>query len=749
VSKPVYNTPQLAAGWTHYAAIHAACPLMDDTLSDISGQASRTITLTDPDGIYDWADGSAENGTQRGLLRSNSGNPAGVNTLAVQNFVPNSDDGTVILIYEMLGNPTVNDCRIVSSNNFYMTRASSGAYIDTKVRGRQFTGSTSVNSGNYLSTAGGSQKVCILTWGSNSRSFYQSGLDNGVDPTDGYDGTATTGTSAQNDCNILSNSTGTKGATNVLLLGWVVLTAKLSVAQSKAVIASPWAWLEDGAATNNKPVFNGNNITQITGTEGSAISTLDVSNRFSDPDNDTLTFSAGGVWPARQGGGLWVSSAGVISGTPATGSAATYSGLTVIADDGTDTTPSNSFSFLVNAPSGTLPNITSVSGNAIEGGALTITGTNLSAATVALSYSGVSVVQTILSNTATEVIISVAATILPYGSVSLVLATTEGSDSISANHLPETGKDYVVVDVPWSASAFSIFDGNPDTAAVDGDQIEFDTASNHAAVVDVFSDGTFIVYEDDRPHVFEVRIWDESALVWGDATSIIAIPANYTPGAPQWVGPDVESLALEEGDQFTIDFTDKFTDPDDDISAYFAVGTWPPIEVIGQTIVGTAEIGEYPNLTIRAEDYLGQFADSNTFSISVTEKIIVVDPENIDRISVEHKGRSLNERNSVELVIRTYNEAGLSALPTTLHWRLDDSCGEIQGFTLESPTKVFDDEENLADCYVELSIPGSLNAIRSRAKVETKTLLIVCDKDMDSEISLAWEYTVRNLIGRV
>lgn len=95
---------------------------------------------------------------------------------------------------------------------------------------------------------------------------------------------------------------------------------------------------------NTAPTFSGPNIDAISGTEAVALSSLDVSARFSDAES-SLAFSVVGTWPA----GVTVSSAGVISGTPTT--AGTYAGLQVRATDaGSLTADSNAFTITVAAP---------------------------------------------------------------------------------------------------------------------------------------------------------------------------------------------------------------------------------------------------------------------------------------------------------------------------------------------------------------------------------------------------------------
>lgn len=105
-------------------------------------------------------------------------------------------------------------------------------------------------------------------------------------------------------------------------------------------------------AANTSPSFTGPNIADISGTEGAALTPVDVSAKFYDAESG-LTFSAVGSWPA----GVTVSSAGVISGTPTT--AGTYASLQVRATDaGSLTADSNAFTITVAAPATTDGTIT-------------------------------------------------------------------------------------------------------------------------------------------------------------------------------------------------------------------------------------------------------------------------------------------------------------------------------------------------------------------------------------------------------
>jgi len=98
------------------------------------------------------------------------------------------------------------------------------------------------------------------------------------------------------------------------------------------------------------PVFLGPDIAAISGTEGAAITSVDVSGRFSDPDGDPLTF----LWQgAPAGSGLTINpSTGVISGTPTSADtqASPYSTRVFASDPDTATAVSNRFDVIVLLP---------------------------------------------------------------------------------------------------------------------------------------------------------------------------------------------------------------------------------------------------------------------------------------------------------------------------------------------------------------------------------------------------------------
>lgn len=104
---------------------------------------------------------------------------------------------------------------------------------------------------------------------------------------------------------------------------------------------------------NEVPTFNGPTISIPDGVVGTAITPIDVSSRFSDPDTgETIVYTKGGTWPVE----VTLSTGGVISGTyPAVG---VTTGLTVLAtSSATLSVASNTFS-LTSVSDSTGPTLT-------------------------------------------------------------------------------------------------------------------------------------------------------------------------------------------------------------------------------------------------------------------------------------------------------------------------------------------------------------------------------------------------------
>jgi hypothetical protein len=146
---------------------------------------------------------------------------------------------------------------------------------------------------------------------------------------------------------IISGTPTTAGTTSGMIVRATDTASNIANTNSYSIVI---------AATNAAPTFPGN-ISNISGTNGSAITPVNVSGQFS--DTDTLTYSAspaGTAWPA----GITInSSTGIISGTPST--AATTTGCKVRATDtAAQTVDSNAFNFVI-AAAGSTVTITSPS----------------------------------------------------------------------------------------------------------------------------------------------------------------------------------------------------------------------------------------------------------------------------------------------------------------------------------------------------------------------------------------------------
>lgn len=419
---------------------------------------------------------------------------------------------------------------------------------------------------------------------------------------------------------------------------------------------------------NNAPVFS-TTISNLTGTEGAAITSVDVSGKWSDADGDPITFTQVGTWPDRAGGGSWVSGAGVISGTPAAGSAGSYTGLYVRGSDGIDYDDSNSFSFTVSAASSNAPTLDAATYPLQHGAVAEFTGTNLSGATVTLDYSTVSEAQTVTTTDTTISIAAVVSNTLPYGSVTVTATTGDGTATLSVTHRPPTGRDYAVIDIPWDADSESIFEGG--VAVADGDQVDFETTSQLDVSTLVRGDGTVRVESDTGRHIFQVRLWDESGKVWGALTDVAVQPAGYDPGKPQFIGPNIDDAALTAGDTYSLDVSALFQDTDNDIASYTLVGDWPTwftwVSADG-TGTGFATVGSWEGLQVQATDSLGYSGLSNLFSIVVTR----VPGSAVDKFVFRPRTlQSINEGRALRFTV-SFEQDGAAFIPDTVRYRVDD-----------------------------------------------------------------------------
>lgn len=108
-----------------------------------------------------------------------------------------------------------------------------------------------------------------------------------------------------------------------------------------------------------------------------------------------------------------------------------------------------------------------------------------------------------------------------------------------------------------------------------------------------------------------------------------------------------------------------------------------------------------------------------------------------------------NEKSAVEVEATFLDAFGRPTSPATVHWRLNcETTGKVlQDWTAASVST--DAETGRARYYLELEIPGALNAMQNpRSTRETKALIIVANKDAAGEFSQDYRYMVRNLPGR-
>lgn len=100
---------------------------------------------------------------------------------------------------------------------------------------------------------------------------------------------------------------------------------------------------------------------------------------------------------------------------------------------------------------------------------------------------------------------------------------------------------------------------------------------------------------------------------------------------------------------------------------------------------------------------------------------------------------TFNEGSGAEFTASFENVDGLPSAPVSVHWRLvDDETGNV----------VQDWTEVTAASNVTIEVSGSLVQLLDRSNTrESKTLLIVADKDLDNEYSEPYPFWVRR-VGR-
>ncbi len=181
------------------------------------------------------------------------------------------------------------------------------------------------------------------------------------------------------------------------------------------------------------------------------------------------------------------------------------------------------------AASGSAPIIGTLngySGTLYHGQSCTLTGVNLdTSGTVTLRQGSLSQAQTTGSWADTSITFTANTSIFAYGPIVIEVAVAGGTAQANFTLIPVAAKSYIVVDVPWPGTAYSVLDG-ASPAAADGDQLEWELATNNGGVVTMFADGTFSINDGTQAHTFNVRVFDQTDLTWSSAALITVSAAS-------------------------------------------------------------------------------------------------------------------------------------------------------------------------------------------------------------------------------
>lgn len=115
-----------------------------------------------------------------------------------------------------------------------------------------------------------------------------------------------------------------------------------------------------------------------------------------------------------------------------------------------------------------------------------------------------------------------------YGSVTIELTNSLGTESTSTLHVPTELKTFTTASgVSPPPGSNSVIDGaSPPVAA--GDQIEFDLVTNQGAAITMNSDGTYILSTSSGIHTFSVRVFDISNPSWSNQITVGSTPNVYS-----------------------------------------------------------------------------------------------------------------------------------------------------------------------------------------------------------------------------
>ena len=372
------------------------------------------------------------------------------------------------------------------------------------------------------------------------------------------------------------------------------------------------------AAANQAPEI-GDTIADQELTAGDT-ATLDVSGNFSDPDGDTLTYTAESSDTAAAT--VSVDSSGVTIVALEAGSAE----VTVTATDPGDLSAMQTFTVTV-AAANQAPEIADtiadqeltagdtatldVSGNFSDpdGDTLTYTAesSDTAAATVTVDSSGVTIVA------------------LEAGSAEVTVTATDPGDLsamqtftvtvAAANQAPEIGD--TIADQELTAGDTATLDVSGNFSDPDGDTLTYTAESSDtaAATVSVDSSGVTIVALEAGSAEVTVTATDPGDLSAMQTFTVTVAAANQAPE----IGDTIADQELTAGDTATLDVSGNFSDPDGDTLTYTAessdtAAATVSVDSSGVTIValeaGSAEV------TVTATDP-GDLSAMQTFTVTV------------------------------------------------------------------------------------------------------------------------------------
>lgn len=156
-----------------------------------------------------------------------------------------------------------------------------------------------------------------------------------------------------------------------------------------------------------------------------------------------------------------------------------------------------------------LPSITSVS-SVINGSTVTINGNNLTDATVDLILGAIVVAQSnvTVAGDGKSLTFSIVRGV-PYGEVYLRVTTPEGVATSIVNFQPQTGWAYTTMVDPIDTTEDSIWHQYLGAAPEDGDQVAYQTLSVGGGVVQVESDGKFVITGGTATDSFQAECFSE------------------------------------------------------------------------------------------------------------------------------------------------------------------------------------------------------------------------------------------------